>query len=80
MTLKIAVFTRSGALRGLRPRKTRFAPARPPESGLIRATLTRKGKPYGESQLKALLRKQHAALQEKHARLVAQDTLLRTSS
>jgi hypothetical protein len=51
MTLKIAVFTRSGAMRGLRPRKTRFAPTRPPESGRIRATLTRKGEPYGESQL-----------------------------
>jgi len=35
----------------LRPRKTRFAPTRPPESGRIRATLTRKGEPYGESQL-----------------------------
>jgi hypothetical protein len=54
MTLKIAVFTRSGAMRGLRPRKTGFAPTRPPESDRIRATLTRKGKPYGESQLRSI--------------------------
>ena len=53
MTLKIAVFTRSGAMRGLRPRKTRFAPTRPLESGRIRATLTRKGELSGESQIKA---------------------------
>lgn len=36
----------------LRPRKTHFAPTRPPESGWIRATLTRKGELYGESQLR----------------------------
>ena len=59
MTLKIAVFTRSGAMRGLRPSKTRFAPTRPPESARIRATLTRKGEPYGESQLRFLFRKSH---------------------
>ena len=34
-------------------RKTRFAPTRPLESGRIRATLTRKGEPSGESQIKA---------------------------
>lgn len=38
---KIAVFAGSGALRGLRPRKTHIAPTRLAVSGMIPVTLSR---------------------------------------
>ena len=53
MTLKIAVFTTSGAPRDFRRREIDSAPSRAPESGRVWAALTRKGEPYGESQLRS---------------------------
>jgi len=53
MTLKNAIFTSSGAPRDFRRREIDSAPSRAPESGRIWAALTRKGEPYGESQLKS---------------------------
>ena len=52
MTLKNAIFTSSGAPRDFRHREIDSTPSRPPESGRIWAALTRKGEPYGESQLR----------------------------
>src|SRR5271165_6890333 len=51
MTLKNAIFTSSGAPRDFRHRDIDSTPSRPPESGRIWAALTRKGEPYGESQI-----------------------------